>query len=449
MKKQAIPPCDLKAEQAVLGSMILEKGAIQEVVGGDTMLDAEDFSAEGHKIIFSAMCAMFEEGDNTDKSTLLSRLRHHADADKWGGEGYIADLMEAVATTANIGQYARTVREYRVRRDLWTLAYGMVRQDLSVPVEALVERTRQGIGEAMLHLDGNEGGFVDLKAVIKEETDEMASRKETKEIAGVPTGISWLDRFTGGLEPAQLWVICGDPSRGKSALLIQILAHMALLGNAPAALFSLEMPGREVWRRMLATKTGIGLLELRQPLVEWQWKEVSKAGEESYAAPLYIYDSGAVSVQRIARHAREAVDRWGVKAIGVDYLQLLPGKAELRMRATENIRALKAIAREVKVPVVVVSSLARPADQQENPRPTMGRLKESGDIEYAADVVVGVWHKKWPQVSGKQFEDAMLYLLKQRNGPTGCRDFTWDKIRQRFAETDKQTEEEVVPWQQK
>ncbi|MBI3754461.1 MAG: replicative DNA helicase [Deltaproteobacteria bacterium] len=434
-----LPPQNIEAEQSVLGAILIENDAINKVIG---ILDpsGEDFYRDANKKIFKAMLSLRDkENEPIDFVTLSSALKNMGMLESVGGSAYLAALVESTPTAANIGYYAKIVREKSLLRKLINASTDIITRcyDGKEKIDDFLDDAEQVIFE--IAQDKAKQSFYHIKDLIKHtfKAIEDLSGKEGH-VTGVPTGFDKLDELTSGLQPSDLIVIAGRPSMGKTAFALNIAQNASEAGS-PVALFSLEMSKEQLVQRLLASRARVDLYRLRSGrLKNEDWSKLTTALGILYEAPIFIDDTPAQSVLEVKAKARRLKNQHGIKLIIVDYLQLMKGRhdADNREQEISDIsRSLKAMAKELHVPVIALSQLSRMTERREENRPQLSDLRESGAIEQDADVVAFVYRKvvytacKCPEELKKDrfscacerskiAKDAEIIVAKQRNGPT-------------------------------
>jgi replicative DNA helicase len=421
------PPQDVDAELSVLGAMLLDDGAVSEVMA---MLTPEDFYRPTHAKIFEAMMTLFERNDPIDEVTVLAQLRLMGTLDSAGGMSFLATLTESTPTAANAQYYARIVRDHSISRRLIHAATAIAGSgyDGGAEIEVLLDQAEAKIFEITSKRD--QKSFVPLKEVVKDAFKRIETLYEKKEaVTGVPTGFADLDKMTAGLQPADLIIVAGRPSMGKTALALNMGLNAAVRAKTPVAVFSLEMSKEQLVMRMLCSEARIDGQRMRGGfLKDSDWPKLAKAAGQLAEAPVYIDDTGAISVLEMRAKSRRLQADKGLGMIIVDYLQLMRGRsaAEGREREISEIsRGLKALAKELQVPVVALSQLNRSLEQRTDKRPMLSDLRESGAIEQDADVICFVYRDDYYNAESADKGIAEVIVGKQRNGPT-------DTVRLRF-----------------
>jgi replicative DNA helicase len=419
-----VPPQSLDAETAVLAAMMLDNMAANTVV---QMLTPDDFYRPANRKICQACFKLFERNEAIDHLTLSEDLRRTGDLEKVGGEIYLSELLDSIATSANVEYYARIVREKSLLRRMIHAAREMAEEAFSSPedVHSFLDRSEHRMFE--ISESGPRGGFVAIRELLHDSFEKIEELYRDKRlVTGVPTGFLDLDTLTSGFQPSEFVVIAARPSMGKTALTLNVATHVAIEHQAPVAFFSLEMSKESLVHRLLASEARVDGNRLRTGFLrESEWPRLTTAAGKLSDADLYIDDTAGITALEIRAKARRLmVETEGKLAmVMVDYLQLIHGhgRNENRQQEISNIsRSLKALAKELKIPIVALSQLRRPTDMKEGiRRPMLSDLRESGAIEQDADVVVFIYR---PEVYGQTPENeglAEIILGKQRNGPIG------------------------------
>ncbi len=418
---ERLPPQNLEAEQAVLGSMLLEEEAV--VRAAELLRDAA-FYKEAHRQIFAALLALYKNTTPVDLVTVTDELKRRGILEEIGGPSYLATLTSIVPTAANVEYYCRIVKQKAILRDL-------IRAATQIATDCYEEA-----GEPDLLLDKAESliftiassklrrDAVAMKDIIKSSIELIDSLYQRKGmITGLPTGFIELDQQLAGLQPADLIVVAGRPAMGKSSLALCIAEHVALQQKAGVAIFSLEMSKENLVQRMLCSHGRINAHNVRSGLLSTSdWPNLTKAAGKLSEAPIYIDDSPGVSVLELRARARRLKSRHNISLVILDYLQLMEesSMAENRQQEISLIsRSLKALARELNLPVIAVSQLSRAPERRESFRPRLSDLRESGAIEQDADVVLMLFREDYYNPTEENKGIAEVIIAKQRNGPTG------------------------------
>lgn len=425
------PPHNMEAEQSVLGGILIEKDAINRVLEVMTP-DGSDFYHNVHAIIFRGMVTLFEKNTPIDIITLSNLFKNTADLDPVGGISYIGEIVDATPTAANIVYYAKIVREKALLRRIISAS-----TEIATRGYEGIESTEEFIDDAerlifQVSQDRSKKSFYALKDIIKDtfETIERLYERKTH-VTGVPSGFKDLDKLMSGMQNSDLIIIAGRPSMGKTSFALNIAENAAIDAASPVAVFSLEMSKEQLVQRMLASRARVDLHKLRSGFLKQEdWGRLTTAVGALYEAPIYIDDTPAQSVLEMRAKARRWKNELGLKLIVIDYLQLMRGRKATDNREqeiSEISRSLKAMAKELNLPVVALSQLSRKAEQRgEGAKPQLSDLRESGAIEQDADVVMFVYREsvykkcECPKelcTCGMR-KSAELIVAKQRNGPT-------------------------------
>ena len=456
----ALPPHSPEAEMSLLGSLLLDPKVVPDVLG--IVRTREAFYKEAHGAIFQAVVDLYDRHDSGDLVQLLEILRDRGDFDTVGGHDYLVRLVEAVPSAVNAPHYARVVAEKHRLRRLIAAAGAMLYEAYHSAhfgpegVREVIDRAEMSIFEVAHEAGSSE--VEKLADILQHEIDRLEAQ-QGKGITGIPTGYSDLDRMLSGLQPGEMVIIAARPSAGKTALALNLAEQVALGGStpwtaplarpSPVALYSLEMSRSSLAQRLISARSGIDLHHLRTGAIGMEeWARLNTACGELHEAPLFIDDSPALTVLQLRARARRMVGQFGVRVIIIDYLQLLTApnaSRESRQVEVATIsRGIKALARELHVPVVCLAQLNRGTEQREGNRPRMSDLRESGSIEQDADVVMLLHREEyyhagdmaWKAENPDKVNLAELIVAKQRNGPTGLVELTWDRRATRFRTHD-------------
>jgi replicative DNA helicase len=458
----SLPPHSEEAEMSLLGSLILDPKAVGEVVS--ILHNAEPFYKEGHAQIYKAILALYDLHEGWDAVQLLELLRDQGVLEKVGGVDYLRRLAESVPSAVNAPHYARLVASKHRLRSLidasWRIIYDAHNVGQLGPdgVATLLDKAEAEIFE--ISHDKTIRDVAPLADVLQEEIERLEAM-EGRGLTGVPTGYTDLDRYLSGLQPGELVILAARPSMGKTAMALNIAEQVAFGGATPwsaplgepaaTAIFSLEMSRGSLAQRLISARSGIDLHHLRTGQMGMEeWNRLNTACGELHEAPLFIDDTPALTVLQLRARARRMVSQFGVKVLIIDYLQLLtaPNAArESRQVEVATIsRGIKALARELRVPIVCLAQLNRGTEQREGNRPRMSDLRESGSIEQDADVVMLLHREEYYHRGDEEWLAdpdnadkvgvAELIIAKQRNGPTGVVKLTWDSKTTRFKTHD-------------
>ena len=416
-----IPPQNIEAEQSVLGGILIEPEALSRIL---EILQEDDFYREGHRKIFASMVALYQKGTPVDLITLTESLLTRQHLEGIGGASYLTSLADAIPSAVNIEVYARIVREKAILRRLITTTTEIASKSyqFSGEVEDILDQAERSIFE--ITAAKITPHIYPLSEVIKDSFQTIEALYERKErISGVPTGFTKLDQMTSGFQPSDLIIIAGRPSMGKTAFALDIARNAATLAEIPAVIFSLEMSRQQLAIRMLCSEARVDSYKLRSGFIgERDWPRLTNAAGLLSEAPIYIDDSPALTVLQMRAKARRLKSEKGLGLAVVDYLQLMSGRGGSDRREqeiSEISRSLKALAKELNIPVVALSQLNRKVEDRTDRRPFMADLRESGAIEQDADVILFIYRDEMYDENSKQKGTAEVIIGKQRNGPIG------------------------------
>jgi replicative DNA helicase len=425
-----LPPHSLEAEQSVLGGLLLENDAADRV--GDILADA-DFYSEAHRLIYQHIVRLIADAQPADVVTVSEALGSAQKLDYVGGLAYLGALVENVPTAANIRHYAAIVRERSILRQLAATA-GDIADSAYHPLGRSAKEILDAAEAKVLHIaeQGSRGQqqFAVIGALLADVVDRIETlfnRDDPSDVTGVPTGFTDLDRMTSGLQPGDLVVVAGRPSMGKTAFALNIGEHVALAAGLPVAVFSMEMGATQLALRLIGSVGRLDQHKLRTGrLANEDWEKLTGALGRLNEAPILIDETPALNAIEVRSRARRLLKQYGkLGLVIVDYLQLMQSSSQGENRATEISeisRSLKALAKELKVPVMALSQLNRSLEQRPNKRPVMSDLRESGAIEQDADVILFIYRDEVYNADTQDKGTAEIIIGKQRNGPIGtCR----------------------------
>lgn len=434
-----LPPQNLEAEQSVLGAILLENASLNRAL---EILTEDDFYRNAHRMVYRAMLELSERNEVVDQITLTEHLKTHGRLEGVGGAAYLAELVQAVPSASNIRYHCKIVKDkallrglIRTATEVITRGYEETRQtdDLLEFAEREVFQLTQGkLGRS----------FIPVNQIIHESVeivDRLYSRKN--KITGVPTGFTDLDDITAGLQPSDLIIIAGRPSMGKTSLALGISEHAAVREGFVVGIFSMEMSKAQLVLRMLSSQAHLDSHALRTGQLKGSdWEDLTKAASQLEQAPIFIDDSGNLTVQQMRGKARRLKAEHGLDLLIIDYLQLMQGRsdAESRQQEISDIsRALKALAKELDIPVVALSQLSRAVENRKPPIPVLADLRESGAIEQDADVVMFIYREEVYDPDTEEKGIADILVRKHRNGPTGERQLHFHERYAKFADLSK------------
>ncbi len=420
-----IPPHSEEAEQSVLGGLMLDNAAWDRVA--DRITDG-DFYRHDHRLIFRAVAALAERNAPFDMVTVSEQLERSSELEDAGGMPYLGRLASETPSAANIVAYADIVRERSILRSL--ISVGTEIADSAFVPDGRESKELLDLAEQKVFRIAEQGargsqGFRGMKPLLTAAVEQIEHLYETQNpITGVATGYDDLDRLTSGLNPGDLVIVAGRPSMGKTSFAMNIAEYVAMKNAEPVAIFSMEMPGEQLAMRLLSSMGRINQQKLRSGRLEdGDWPRLTSAVQMLSSAPLFIDDTPALSPTELrARTRRLMREHKGLKLIVVDYLQLMqfPGSGESRAHEISEIsRSLKALAKELNVPMIALSQLNRSLEQRPNKRPVMSDLRESGAIEQDADIIAFVYRDEVYNEESPDKGTAEIIIAKQRNGPIG------------------------------
>jgi replicative DNA helicase len=428
--RERVPPHNLEAEMSVLGAILQSNDALLKCL---ELLQPTHFYRETHRKIFAAARDLFQRSEPVDLITITNDLRRRGELEEVGSAGFLASLVEAVPTAANVTYHARIIRDKALFRQLIDVATDIVGLGYADQEEAdqVLEQAEQRIFE--ISEDRVRRSFLPLKSILKDAFEQVEKLFERKtKVTGVPTGFRELDEKTAGLQPSELIIIAGRPSMGKTSFALNIARNAAIDEQIPVGIFSLEMSKEQVVQRMLCAEAEVDSNRIRTGyLRETDWPKLTNAAGRLSEAPIFIDDSAAISVIELRAKARRLKAEQNIGMVVIDYLQLISGRLRSENRqqeVSEICRALKAMAKELKVPVVALSQLARRTEEREESRPQLSDLRESGAIEQDSDVVIFLYRPgyyrarragKEGSIDPERDRTTQVIIEKQRNGPTG------------------------------
>ena len=414
--KDKVPPHDIEAERAVLGALLLNWGAMGDVIG---KLRPERFYSLQNQVIFEALTELFSHNIQGDTLTLVDQLRKNNKLEQAGGTAYIASLTDTVPSSANIEYYAEIVLDRATRRDLIKISSELKAEsfDLGKESTALLDTAEQRI---FALAERNETTVIhDARNIMIKEIEIIDARYNSKnEFTGVPTGFGKLDTYTSGFQNSELIIIGARPSIGKTALALSMMQNIALEKNIPCGFFSLEMPYESIGMRILSQESRVPMHKMRSGMLKYEdVKKIQDAAGRWFEAPLYTVDTPNMKLLELRAMARRMVKNHKVKIIFIDYIGLITTEnpnAPVYDQMSEVSKSLKALARELEIPIVALCQVARAAEGEP---PNLAQLRGSGSIEQDADVVMFLHRERLKEETPVQ--EATLILAKQRNGATG------------------------------
>ncbi|MFH1771901.1 MAG: replicative DNA helicase [Candidatus Omnitrophota bacterium] len=438
-----LPPQNIEAEMATLGSMILDEDSIPEVL---EFIGQDFFYKEEHRNIFESIVNLFDNRKKVDILTVSEELSKRKLLEKAGGAAYLTTLADFVPTSANAPHYARIVKEKYILRTLVSNATRIVSLVYKgeEDVVSILDKSEKLIFE--ISDRRVEGSYVHIKDIIKDGIELIESLYHKKShVTGIPVGFRDFDIKTAGLQKGDLIIVAGRPSMGKSAFIISIAEHVAVEENIPVAIFSLEMSKEQLMQRFLCSQARVDIHKLRTGfLAPSEWPLLTSAAGRLSESPIYIDDSPAMNVFELRAKARRLKAHRNIQLLLVDYLQLLRGasRSESRQQEISEIsQRLKSLAKELNIPVIAVSQLSRAVESREGHRPKLSDLRESGAIEQDADLVVLLFREEYYNPNDQNKGIAEAIIAKQRNGPVGTVQLTFLKEYMKFGDLSRQSED--------
>ena len=437
-----VMPHSVEAEQAVVGAMLMNKDAI---VAASEIISGKDFYQTAYGVIFDSMVELFNEGKPVDLVTLKERLKEKEVPPEIASLEFVRDLLDAVSTSANVKYYAEIVSDKAVMRRLIKLNDEISNTCYAgkEPLEVILETTEKSVFELLQRR--NTGDYVPIKDVVLNALERIERASKNKgAVTGVPTGFIDLDYKLSGLQPSDLVLIAARPSMGKTAFVLNIAQYIAFKKEKGVAVFSLEMSKEQLVNRLFSLESQVDAQALRTGnLKDSDWEKLIEGAGIIGRSNLIIDDTPGISVSELRSKCRKYKLEHDIQVIIIDYLQLMTGKvggrAESRQQEISEIsRSLKALARELNVPVVALSQLSRAVESRPDKRPMLSDLRESGAIEQDADVVMFIYRDEYYNKDSEFKKQAEIIIAKQRNGPVGTVNLAWLADYTKFANLSRQ-----------
>ena len=431
-----VMPHSIEAEQSVIGAMLMDAEAIE---AASEMLKEEDFYARQYGVLFTAILEMHQKGIAVDPVTLQSRLREKNLPPEVYGSSTIIELIEQVPTSANIRSYAAIVSEKSLLRKLIRAGEEIAGSCYTQKdeLEVIMNQAEKKIFE--ISQRRNSSGFVPIRQIVLNAIEKIEYASHIKgNVTGLPTGFTDLDSRTAGFQPSDFILIAARPSMGKTALVLNIAQHLALKENRCVAIFSLEMSKEQLTNRLFSMESHVDAQKIRTgDMSEQEWADLIESAAKIGESRLIIDDTPAITVTEMRSKCRKYKMEYGLEMIIVDYLQLMSGNGKAgdsRQQEISDIsRSLKSLARELNVPVVSLSQLSRAVESRPNHRPMLSDLRESGAIEQDADVVMFIYRDDYYNQDSDKKGIAEIIIAKQRNGPIGTVELSWQPALTKFA----------------
>ena len=439
-----IPPQDIEAEQAVLGSMLTDQDA---VIAAIEVLKEDDFYREDNKIIYTALLNIYNRAEPIDIITLKSELSSMGKLEAVGGLEYIAQLPDKVPTTANVERYVKIVEEKSMLRNLVKTANEIINlgYDETENVEDIMDIAEKKIFDVMQRK--NSKGYTPIKDILIDSFTQLENLYNQKgSITGVPSGFVELDRKTAGLHGSELILIAARPAMGKTAFALNIGTYAATRAGCPVAIFSLEMSKEQLANRILCSEALVDSNKVRTgELEDEEWGKLAQTSGELSTAEIYVDDTPGISVMEIRAKCRKLKLEKNIGLVIIDYLQLIQGSgkrgASREQEIAEISRSLKILAKELNVPVIALSQLSRAVEGRPDHRPMLSDLRESGSIEQDADIVMFLYRDDYYNEDSEKKNIAEVILAKHRGGSTGTVELLWLGNYTKFANIEKYRDE--------
>lgn len=436
-------PHNVEAEQSVIGSMIMDRDAI---ITASEILTGEDFYQHQNGILYDAMIELYGEGMPVDLVTLQNKLKEKDLPPELASIEFIRDLVSVVPTSANVKYYASIVKEKAVLRRLIKITDQISSQCYlnKEPVETILENTEKQIFDIIQNR--NTGDFVSIQDIVIQSIESIeAAARNHGSVTGIATGFYDLDYKTAGMQPSDLILIAARPSMGKTAFVLNIAEHVALKLHITTAIFSLEMSKDQLVKRILSMNSKVDSQAIRTgSLQDDDWIKLVESAKLVGNSNMIIDDTPGITISELRSKCRKFKLEQNLGLVIIDYLQLMSGskKSESRQQEISEIsRSLKALAREIHVPVIALSQLSRAVEQRPDKRPMLSDLRESGAIEQDADVVMFIYRDEYYNKDSEKTGVSEIIIGKQRNGPTGTVELAWLSQYTKFANLERRQQE--------
>lgn len=440
-KNSKLPPQNVEAEASLLGAILIDSDAIVKIAD---IISETDFYDERHGRIYSAIKSLYDKHSPIDVLTLANELRGKGELEMVGGPSYLSELTNFVPTAAHVMQYAEIVASKAMRRKLITASQDITNlgYDETESLQGLIEQAEARLFEvSQKHVKQDISSMEEILSDSFERLDELHKDKGT--IRGVPTGFKDLDEVLAGLQRSDLFILAARPSMGKTAMVLNLAHNVAVGAEQPVLIFSLEMGKEQLVDRMLSRESGVDAWALRTGnLTDADFEKIAHAMGTLSEAPIYIDDTPGITVSDLRTKARREAHKRPLGLIIVDYLQLMSGGAKFAgegsrvQEISEISRGLKAVARELNVPLIALSQLSRSVENRSPQIPQLADLRESGSIEQDADVVAFLYREEYYNPDTEKKNIMEFHIRKHRNGPTGNVDLYFDREKQRIRSVD-------------
>jgi len=422
-----LPPHSIEAEQSLIGGLLIDNSAWDRI--GD-VVTATDFYRDDHRRIFRHIGKLCQQGKPADVITVYESIEQSNEIDQTGGLAYLGEIANSTPSAANIRRYGEIVRERAVLRQLVSVGDEIAGNALNPAgrdVKTLLDDAERRVFEIAEAGNRNMQGFVPIQPLlggVVARMEELLARDSQSDITGLPTGFTDLDRMTSGLQPGDMIVVAGRPAMGKTAFALNIAEHVGVVLRQPVAIFSLEMSGPQLATRFLSSVARIDQGKLRTGrLTDDEWDRMTVALGKLHEATIHIDETGAINSTDLRARARRLHRQYGkLGLIIIDYLQLMSSNRDNENRATEISeisRSIKALAKELQVPIIALSQLSRKVEERTEKRPLMSDLRESGAIEQDADIIMMMYREEYYKPDTPDKGTAEAIIGKHRNGPVG------------------------------
>ena len=432
------PPQALDVEEAVLGALLIEPNCVDEAMDE---LTASCFYSEKHRMIFEAMTALTSEHIALDLLSVSQKLKSSGNLEAVGGTIALAQLSQKIGAAAHIEYYIRILKQKHIQRELITASYDILKSsyDESTNVDDLIDMAQTKVFSAIQN--NVKRDVQEIGKVINEALEDLQARQDSDGLSGVPSGFPSIDKITLGWQASDLIILAARPSVGKTAFVVNVCRNAAVDFNMPVAIFSLEMPAKQLANRMMVSETKLSADKIKGgvKLQPWEWEQLDIQLKRLAKAPIYIDDTPSLPVMEFRSKVKRLVNQKGVRLVVVDYLQLMQGPAELRGMREQEVaaisRTLKATAKEMGVPIIALSQLSRQSENRQgsNRRPQLSDLRESGSIEQDADMVIFIHRYDYQGLSDNPDDigRTQIIIAKHRNGAIADVDmrFRADEVR--------------------
>lgn len=434
-----IQPHSVDAERSVIGSMLMDKDAI---LTASEILSGEEFYQQQYGVLFETMVELYNDGIPVDLVTLPEKLKEKSLPPELTSVEFIRDLLSAVPTSTNVKHYAEIVREKSILRRLIKVTEGIANTcyQANEPVEDILAETEKQIFDVVQNRTN--GDFVSIKQVVIEAIESIEKAAKTSgKVTGIPTGFYDLDYKTAGFHPSDLILVAARPAMGKTAFVLNIAEHVALREKISTAIFSLEMSKEQLVKRILSMNSKVDSQSMRTgELQDDDWLKLVESGKKIGGSGLIIDDTPGISISELRSKCRKYKIEYNLGMVIIDYLQLMSGSKRAQSREqeiSEISRSLKALAREIQVPVIALSQLSRAVEQRPDKRPMLSDLRESGAIEQDADMVMFIYRDDYYNKDSEEAGVSEIIIGKQRSGPTGTVKLAWLSQYTKFANLER------------